>query len=217
MKQRTLLAVSVCIGLLCGLGGCESVAYVANVVAGDDGDPPPITVTGEYDGLANQKVGVIVAAGPDIEMRFPTAGYEVSTVISQRIADNVPGAVVLDPKQIEQFKLRNIYWTTNTPSDIAEALGVDRLVYVDLDEYRIREPGNSVMFMGVINARMQVFESDGPTPDDAAYATVVGATYPRNAKVGVPEADPNTIRLGVLDQFSRAAAGKFYEHEEPRN
>jgi len=202
--------------MLTALAGCQGVGWVAEVIGGDGGDPPPIRVGAEYTDLADRKIAVLVASGPNIQMRYPTASLEVATVISRKIATHVPGARVVDPEDLERFKMRNLYWETERPGDLVRTLDVDRLILVDLDRFQLQEPGNSVMYMGRISGRMQVFEAEADDPDDAAYATQVRATYPPDSKVGIPEADPDSIRLGVLELFSMASAGKFYEHERPR-
>lgn len=196
------------------LAGCNVVGWVGQSFGSDE--PPPVLVKAEYTGLDNQIVAVLVDADLATLYAHPAAQLEVCTAVTNRIAANVPGVSVIDPRQIISFQQRNIYWSTATYSDLADKLDATRLVFVDLTEFRMHEPGNVHITRGLITASVGVAETDGPDPDDLAYANVVSATYPPGSSVGVPEGDLATIRKATLDLFSLAVAGKFYDHKERR-
>lgn len=200
--------------LLTGLSGCNVAGYAADVVAGDD---TPVSVTAEYPGLANQSVAVLVNADMGILYRFPQAQLEIAAAVNRQLAGNVPGITVVEARDVVAYQTRNIYWDTATPSQLAQRLGVTRIVKIDLEEYRLNEPGNTIMMRGVISGRLNVSEADGPRPDDVAYSTLVAAAYPPGRPHGVPEGDPITIRKGVLDRFATKVGWKFYDHQELRS
>jgi len=200
--------------LLPSLAGCDAAGYMANAVAG--GESPPITVTAEYEGLENQSVAVLVNADLPILYCHPQVQLEISAAVSERLAANVPGVTVINPHHVYEFQQRNIYWTTSTYTQLCQTLDVSRLVWIELQEFRLHEPGNSVMYRGVLTARVEVAEADADRPNVAQYANTVSVAYPPNRPEGVPEADPTTIRKGTLDLFARAVAQKFYEHKEKR-
>lgn len=205
----------VLIGLmLVGLGGCNVAGYVADVVAGDESE---VAVTAEYAGLQNKSVAVVVNADAGILYRFPQAQLEISAAVGRELAGNVPGITVIEPRDVVAYQMRNIYWASSTYSQLAAALKVDRLVFIELQEYRLNEPGNTFLYRGVISGRVDVAEADGPRPNDAAYSTLIAAAYPPNNPHGVPDADPLTIRKGVLDRFARKVGWKFYDHQELRS
>jgi hypothetical protein len=209
-----LLAGLVGLGLAGLLGGCNVVGWVGQSLGSDE--PPPVLVKAEYTNLDNQTVAVLVDADLATLYAHPAAQLEVCSAVTNRIAANVPGVSVIDPQQVISFQQRNIYWSTAAYSELAEKLGATRLIFVDLTEFRMHEPGNVHIFRGVITASVGVAETDGPNPDDLAYANVVSATYPPGSSVGVPEGDLATIRKATLDLFARAVAGKFYDHQERR-
>ena len=193
--------------------GCETVGFVSEVVGGGDS---VIEVTGEYFGLENQTVAVVINADYPVLYQHRDIQWELGTAISNQIAANVPGVRVIDPRDVVAFQNRNIYWATATYGELARKLGCSRLVMVELQEFRLHEPGNTMMYKGVASGRVDVAQADGTKPNDAAYSTIVTASYPPNSKYGVPEADPQTIRKGTVDLFSWAVTWKFFDHEEPR-
>ena len=194
------------------LAGCQAIPWIAQGVAGDT--PPPIHVTAEYRGMDNQRVAVLVDAAPETLYHYPLCQVEVASALSERIKAHVPGVSVADAKQVAEFQRRNAYWNTATYSELAEHLDVNRLVLVDLQEYRSHEPGDRTVWQGVISADVRVAETDGPNPDDAAYGTVVEAHYPPSESVGMLDADDKTIRLATLDLFAWSVVNRFHDHEE---
>jgi hypothetical protein len=194
------------------LGGCVGAGYIAQAIV----TPAPIEVTAEYAGLANQRVAVLVDADLSIQFEHPLLQLEVATAVSQQIASNVPGATLLDARQVVDFQNRNIYWNTLPYADVARRLGATRLVLIDLVDYRLHERGDVNIHKGLINASVGVAEADGAKPNDLAYSGMVAAAYPPDKPDGIIKADSRTIQMGVLDLFARGVAGKFYDHKIER-
>lgn len=200
-----------CLCALIVLSGCEIFGYVAQGVAPKQG---AVLVKAEYHGLENQKVAVLVDANQQLLFEQPLAQLEVGDAMSRKLAGNVPGITVVDARQVVDFQNRNIYWTTVPYSQIAQRLGVTRLVLIELTDYRLHEPGNVNIWRGVISGNIAVAEADGGRPDDLTYDTTVSVAYPPDQPLGVLKSDQRTMRLATLDLFSRAAAGKFHDHQE---
>ena len=195
------------------VSGCAGAGWLA------DGLTPgsqTVNVEAEYLGLEGQTVAVMVDTDISIAMAQPLAQLEVATVIAQRIADNVEGVTVRDPQDVVQFQEHNIYWTTMRYTTLMERLEVDRLVIVELVDYRLHEPGNVNIWRGLMTANVGVVEADSDSPNDQVYATTVTAQYPPDGEIGLLNADEQTMRLATLDRFSQHVAGKFYNHEQER-
>lgn len=196
-----------------GLAGCEAAGWLAQ---GFEPAAPPMLVKAEYHGLDNQRVAVLVDADLETMYQHPLAQLEVAQLLTERLAANVPGVSVIDARQVVDFQQRNIYWNTSTYSDLAKRLNVNRLVLVDLSEYRLHEPGNVHLWRGTVAASVGVAAADSDHPDDLAYQTVTTVSYPPDKPMGAIKADERTIRLGMLDLFARAVVGKFHDHEVER-
>lgn len=214
--RRLIATMSLCLMFAAAAiaGGCQAAGLVAYAVAGEGSK---IKVEAEYEGLQDERVAVLVNADASLLYRQPYAQLEVGTAVSEAIAANVEGVTVIDPADIVAFQQRNIYWSTATYSQLADRLNVTRIVMIELREYRLHDPGNTVMYRGVASARVEVAEADSPTPDTPVYATEVATAYPPKRPEGVPDANPATIKKAMLDQFTRAVVGRFYDHKEPRS
>ena len=196
------------------MAGCEAVGFFAQGVAG--GDPPPIRVTAEYDGLSNQTVAVLVNADLGTLYEHPNCQLEVGLALSRELAANVAGIKIINPNQIVEFQRRNLYWHTLTYPELAKRLNVTRLVLVEIVDYRTHEPGNVNIWQGVIAGQIGVVEADGDKPKDQIYGASVTVRYPEDRPVGILDANEATILKAVLDRFAKKAGEKFHEHEEPR-
>jgi len=190
----------------------QTLAQVASVLESDYAGKT-IRVESQYDGLAGQRFAVLVAADEYTLYRYPEAPLQISRAMTARLAENLPGATPTDPQQLDRFQQDNPFWNTLRYTDLVEMLGVDRLVVVDLVDYRTREPGNAHVWRGVITANIGVIEAEAPDPDNFAFSTTVRTEFPPDTKVGVVNSDEETIQLGMLSQFSRDAAGLFYDYE----
>ena len=208
----TLLLRMLCLALLPAmgivLGGCEGAGLLAEAIAGDQ----EIEVKAQYQGLQGQRVAVLVDADQSMLTRNPLIQFEICTVISRKIAENVEGVTLVSPRQVVDYQNRNSYWTTASYSKLASELKVTRLVLVELTEYSMHEPGNRYVLKGTIGANVAVAESTSGKPNELMYDTVVSATYPENQKVGLINRKEKDIRFATLDLFSNRAAGKFYDH-----
>ena len=173
-------------------------------------------VDARYTGLENRSVAVLVAADEYLLFTQPRAPQLIGQAVSNEIASNVEGVTVANPRQVAAFQARNPYWSTTPYAELIEQLDVDRLVVVDLAEYRLHDPGNKHVWRGVIAAGVVVAEADRPDPDQLAFEASVRAQFPENREVGVVNADRETIELATLKLFAVEVGRLFYDHEVRR-
>ena len=200
--------------LAAALPGCNLMGWMAHGVAGGE---KKRTVDAQYHGLEGKTVAVVVAADDVTQFRDPEAVFAICRALSARISDTVPGARVVDPKQVTKFLDENPYWHTLLLSRLIERLGVERLVYVDIVEYQTNEPGNAALGQGKITANIGVLEAEakeqGLDPDQFKFSELVSSMYPEDNRFGVPDADRATIRLGLISTFSRDVVRLFSTHQ----
>ncbi len=209
LRIAPLLALGVGCHMAC-LVACQPAGWLAGAVAGGE---RTVDVAAEYRGLEQKKIAVLVAAPHTVLFEFPLAPLTVSRAVSGRLAADIPGATLSDPKQIVAFQRKNPQWLGVPTSQLIERLNVQRLVMIDLAEYSTHEPGNAHQFRGVVVAQISVTESGGDRTNNAAYSQVVSARYPEESGLGLLEEDADTIKLGMIDLFSRRVSGLFHDHK----
>jgi hypothetical protein len=100
---------------------------------------------------------------------------------------------------------------------MAEALGVERLVYVEIVEYRLNPPGNAWMWQGEALAEVGVIETDGFDPDTFVETFHVQSRYPlEDLGITRESATRGQIETGLLGSFIRDTAWLFHLHTKPK-
>jgi hypothetical protein len=110
-------------------------------------------------------------------------------------------------------------WYDYTPEERkarAKELGVDRLVYIDLYEYRLNPVGNSYLWDGVAGANIGIIEADGLAPDEFVYTTNIIERFPDQEGVGRESARREDIERGLLTLFVQRTSWLFYRHIEDK-
>jgi hypothetical protein len=205
---RTAFWLIACAALL-NMGGCQMLGFMAQPF----GKNQSKQVKARYTELQGQRVAVLVAAADRTLVNYPQAREALTKTISRRLAENLENITLMNPDQIIEYQQDNPYWHTLRYSRLIEKLEVNRIVLVDLIDYRTHEPGNRHVLAGVINANVGVIDATADDPDNLTFNAQVNARYPEESRIGVVQQDQQTVQLAAVKQFTRKAAGLFYDHK----
>ncbi len=190
--------------------GCNVVGYGAQLVAGPK---KKVRVPAQYTDLAGRRIAVLVNADEYILFRYPNATLDVNKVVANAIAEHVqPEPTIADPRNVVKYQKANPQWVMVRRGKLLEAFGVDRLIVVDLIEYRTHEPGNLELYQGLLSAQVEVYEAGAEDPDQPAFAATVESRYPDNSDIGRPNIGEDKMQVALLDNFSVAGGGLFFDH-----
>jgi len=168
----------------------------------------------EYLGLANHSVAVVVIADDKTLYASPDAPRSLCQSVSSALVAALPGIRPTEPRQIEQFQRLNPYWETLPPGDLLQHLRVERLILIDVTNFSTHEPGNANVWQGTIVANVAVAEAEAKNPNNFVYRTNISAAYPEKSTLGVLNSDDQTIRLAMLQTFTRNLLARFVEPKE---
>lgn len=189
--------------------GCGALGFVLHAA----GEPLNRRfVKAPYGDLVGRKVAVMTAPTDDIRFYSPKASIRTTATITQRLKAVIDPIQLVEPRQIERYQQDQPEWNTYAYSRLMKELGVDRLVYVDLTQWTLQEPGNRHVWQGRATGNIGVAEADGANPNGLAFHAIIRAMHPTNTTVGVLNADPQTIELGLLARFAAGTARLFYDH-----
>jgi hypothetical protein len=136
--------------------------------------------------------------------------------VSKRLQENVQGIKVLDFRQIMQWQYQTPSWSMLSYGEMAEELGVERVVFIELYEFRLHPPGNSYLWDGACAATLGVIEEDGWDPDSFAKTWEIGVKFPNIQGVGRESANESQIQMGLMAKFVDEASWVFYRHIEDK-
>jgi len=213
-RATALIAASGLLGFALVASGCVAGAIGALGEQIERGKK--LDVPAEYDGLEDRSVAVIVNADYATLVEHPEVVGQITANVAVRIARHVKGVTVLPPGEVLQWQYRTPQWRALAYGEIATELGVERLVYIDLYEYRLNPVGNSYLWDGVAGANLGVIEADGLAPDEFVYTRNIVERFPDQEGVGREAARREDIARGLLTLFVQRASWLFYRHIEDK-
>lgn len=174
-----------------------------------------IDVEAQYLDLANRSVAVVVSMSDYAQFNHPEAKAAITQEMVRRIQTNVPGVTLTGPNQILAWQRNTPYWATRPPSMLIQQLKVDRLILVEIGEYRTHEPGDRHILRGVISASINVVEAEAEDPDNFGASFTQNAMYPEpsESKIGRVGVEETMIEALTQIRFCESAAGLFYDHQ----
>ena len=205
LMMASLLPMSGCI--LVGL----SSAIGANIEK-----QKQIEVLAKYRGLENKSVAVLAHSDQRTAYEFPTAIPNIVGNMVLILDKNVPGVRVLDPRYSVTWMHQTPGWPTLPLADLAKELDVDRVIVIDIFEYRLNPEGNSFLWDGVAGANVSVVERDGIDPDSFAEEFQVISKFPDMEGIGKAQAGPREIEIGLQKTFVDQVGFLFYDHVEEK-
>ena len=175
-----------------------------------------LDVPAAYDGMEGKTCAVVVNADYATLVEHPAVVSNITANVAVRIRQYVKDATVLPPATILNWQYRTPQWRALPYGEVAKELGVERLVYIDLYEYRLNPTGNSYIWDGVAGANIGVIEADGLAPDEFVYTTNIVSKFPDKEGVGKESARREDIERGLLTKFIQRTSWLFYRHIEDK-
>lgn len=174
-------------------------------------------VAAEYTGLEGKNFAVMVHAGREVQYEHPGMIDLVAELVATTLAERAGGTGWVPPATVRWYQTNNPRWIAMPYGDVAEALGVDRLILVDIYEYRLHEPGNRYVWDGLAAARVGVVEADSALPDEFMYESEVEVVFPREKGFSPTDISRDQVVTGLNLKFAQATAWLFFDHEEPND
>jgi len=217
MKRRrgtAVLGLALLGAALLSLGGCEVPLLIGGMAQNFEREKK-IEVPAEYTGLEERTVAILVSSDMSTMYDHPMVPANVAFNVASRIQSNVPGVRVRDPRLVTQWQYQTPGWTSMPLGDIAVELDVERVVVIDLYEFRLNPPGNRYIWDGVAAATIGIIEREAIDPDQYAETFSVIAKFP---PFDLPRdsANEGQIMTGLLVRFVERSAWLFYTHIEDK-
>jgi hypothetical protein len=214
--RRALRAAAVCVGAgaVLASGGCIVGAAIGGM-AESARRTGSTTIPAEYTGLAGKSYAVVVAADRIIEGTEPGLTARLTQRINDRLAANVGASAFIPSRDLLVVLYEKPQWTAMAPGEVAKMLGVDRLVWVEVIEYRLHEPGNQYVWDGAAAANVFVYEADSGYPDDPAYDKALRVAFPDSTGLTPMDVTAQAVTTELSNRLVNRAAWLFYEHDEP--
>ncbi|MCP4713231.1 MAG: hypothetical protein GY869_31760 [Planctomycetes bacterium] len=171
-------------------------------------------VKAEYTGLENQKTAVIIVGQSAIDFEEPYARMDLALATEQALTEYVKGIELADQEEIQNFQRSRFDWYSLPVSDIINQFQVERLLYVELIQFTIREPESVNLLRGHIWAQLRIFEKESDTPNIPVLETEADVIFPEQGPSSYSEAARFNIRQQSIGLFALEVARKFHDHKK---
>ena len=171
-----------------------------------------VEVLAKYRGLENKTVAVLVNAERGVLYEYPTVVPNVAGNVAAGIRRHVAGAQVLDWRESLSWSYRTPSWMTLPLGTVAEELGVDRVVLVDIYEFRLHPPGNRWIWDGLAAATVGIVERDSLDPDTFVEEYSVTVKFPDVPDLSRESAQEASVQTGLVAKFTQTVNKLFYDH-----
>lgn len=171
-------------------------------------------VKAKYTGLRGESIAVVVSADQSVQADHPGMIQVLSLNIARRLKDNAGPSAWALPEDVLRYQATNPAWTARTMGQLADDIGVDRIVFIELTEFRLHEPGNPYIWDGYASGRVAVIEADGPYPDDFVFEEFVSVAFPDQKNLGPMQVPEDTVLIALAQRFVDRSSWLFYDHEE---
>ncbi|HYC99652.1 MAG TPA: hypothetical protein VEB22_00365, partial [Phycisphaerales bacterium] len=166
-------------------------------------------------GLEGKSYAVLVTAPAVIQANRPQLAARVAAVVSDTLAENTGATGFVPGPRVVEYQYNRPSWVARPMGEVAKELGVQRIIFVDISEYRLRDPGNQYVWEGVASALVGVVEADGPLPDDMAFQKRLEVKFPDAEGYSPADMAEPLINTELTRRLCDRIAWLFYTHEEP--
>jgi len=171
-------------------------------------------VEAQYTGLVDHSFAVVVSADRLIEGNNPGIAARINQRVNDRIIQNAGVSFAIPSTDLLTVLYNTPQWPAMPRGEVASMLGVERLIVVEIIEYRLNEPGNKYVWDGSASCMVSVYESDSGFPDDPIFEKAIRVAFPDSSglmRTEIPEAAVNTE---LANRLTNRIAWLFYTHEE---
>lgn len=197
----------------CFCGGCQFLG----VMAASNERFEEVDIPAEYRGLDGKTVAVLIDAPYEVQYEYPLIVPTLTDLINLRIAAMLSDTTrVLLTREVLNYQADNVYWAAMDYRDLARDLQVERLVIIDLIEYRLLDSGNSYVWDGRCTGDVLVIEADGVDPSTPVYTKRVYSVFPKASGVSRDSEPRSAIERGLMSDFMQRVVWLFHDHQRTK-
>lgn len=205
------------LGVCCvGLAGCTAIAFAAATVQAAK-EASNVNVDAEYTGLDGHTFALLVTADRMTQAEFSDVVPRYTIRMNERLKEETLATGYIPPMDLLTYSYNNPRWVARPLGEVAEELGVERLVVVEIQEYRLNEPGNRYIWDGTVLANVGVIETNSLIPDEFVFSKSIRVGFPDKNNYSSEEENisASLVAQALELRIVNRVTWLFYDHEEP--
>lgn len=196
------------------MGGCQLVG----VMAASEERYGSHNVEAAYTGLVGKSYAVVAWTDRSTQMEYPALAPSLMQRVDLTLAAEAGASGHIEGDAVTDYLANTPQWVAWPRSKLAEELGedgVDRVVLIEVNEFRTNEPGNEYLWDGVAWATVSVIERGESGSDAEVFRKEIRVTYPDATGYGPEEISRQGVASVLLKRLIDRAGWLFFEHVEP--
>ncbi|MCC5822693.1 MAG: hypothetical protein LAT64_03875 [Phycisphaerales bacterium] len=172
-------------------------------------------VQAQYRGIEGKSFAVVATASRLIEAEHAGLTARLIQRVNDRLIINANPSYAIPSGDLITVLFNTPQWPAMTRGEVAEMLGVERLVVIEIIDYSLHEPGNQYLWDGVASAMVSVYEADSGMPDDPIFERAIRVAFPDARgfmRIDIPE---EVVTTELSNRLVNRIAWLFYDHMEP--
>lgn len=196
------------------LPGCQAIFAITEKMFPDDRVPPKFKLP------EKRKVLVLV---DDLErpVSYPPVKIALANRCNELLKEKKLADEIITYDRVLNLQTADKKFNQMAISTIAEKLGADLVIYVNLDEFSLKDDPKETLWHGRLGAKVRVVDAKARPPAPATIWPDEHAGFP--VRVTEPPTDNNSDIHGELlaktlaNRLADEVVGLFTEHYVPRN
>lgn len=210
---RSWLALVLCSGLIVCGAGCSLGALVGGM-ADSANRLGSTTYEAEYTGLQSHTFAVVATTDRGIQAEFPALLPTLVQRLDLVLAEHAGASGHVPGDEVTGYLANNPQWVAWPRSQLAEELNVDRVIYIEVNDFRTNEPGNEYVWDGLVWATLSVIERGAVATDVEAYRKDLQIHFPDQTGYGPNDFSKQVVASELLRRLIERSGWLFYKHEE---
>jgi hypothetical protein len=202
--------------LLFAAPGCQ----LAGVMAASNERYGSHDVDAAYTGLWDKSFAVVAWADRAMQAEYPALVPSLIERIDLILAAESGASGHIPGNEVTAYLANNPQWVAWPRGRLNEELGddgVDRVVLLEINEFRTNDPGNEYLWAGQAWATLSVIERGAEGSDAEAFRKEIRVTFPDGKGYGPEDMTKQMVASTLLKRLVDRAAWTFYDHEEPNS
>ena len=202
------------------------LAGACNIIGAAASRAPKPDILAAYKGLSNHSVGVVVWADRSLITDWPNLRIDMGNSIMSKLK-TAQAAAGKDSKELLGTTFPYpaasfVKYQKDHPgldalpiTDVAPRLGVDRLIYIEVNDFSTRADGSIALYLGKIDVAMKIIEVEGGKGKSAYDEGSVKSQFPDKAtKEGVLNSSDRAIYGGTVDAITTDIVTRLITHPD---
>jgi hypothetical protein len=200
--------------------GCNPLSTISFLTQSDPVKPAEYPLVAK-DGPKKGKevvVALFISSAPGIGPVFAGSEGKLASDIAKKIPEMAKESkqklVVLDPAEVNKFKMRNPTWKSMNPSEWGKKLGVDFVLDIHLDKMSLYQPGSlNQLYEGRAEVTVDTYDVEAG-PGEPKYNYVLPFSYPHTGILDATTIPQNRFKQDYLEHLASEIAMKHVEHKQ---